>query len=172
MTWDLQRAYDAYPQIEEAFNADLDESLDPRGPDSLFDFVAAMGLPAGAAAVDVGAGEGAHAIGLARRFGFVVAGVDPVERHVEIARAAAESDHVPGVTFQVGAAEELPIADASVDLVWCRDVLVHVADLPAAYREFHRVLKPGGRALIYQMCTGPAIDGGDDWFLATMGVTP
>src|SRR5262249_11222109 len=41
--------------------------------------------------------------------------------------------------------------DASFDLVWCRDVLVHVSDLPMAYQEMARVTRRGGRAVIYQM---------------------
>ena len=41
--------------------------------------------------------------------------------------------------------------DSSIDLIWCRDVLEHVEDLESVFREFHRVLKPGGRAVIYQM---------------------
>src|SRR6266511_1077958 len=81
---------------------------------------------------------------LAERFGFAVTGVDPVPRHVEVAREAAGSE---GPTFVLGTAESLPIPDASVDLVWCRDVLVHVADLPSVYAEFRRVLRPGGRAM-------------------------
>jgi ubiquinone/menaquinone biosynthesis C-methylase UbiE len=45
----------------------------------------------------------------------------------------------------------LPVEDRTADLVWCRDVLVHVADLERAYHEFHRVLRDGGRTLVYQM---------------------
>lgn len=51
----------------------------------------------------------------------------------------------------LGSAEAIPADDASFDLVWCRDVLVHVDDLRSAYNEIGRVLKRGGRALIYQM---------------------
>jgi ubiquinone/menaquinone biosynthesis C-methylase UbiE len=49
-----------------------------------------------------------------------------------------------------GAAETLPIEDGAADLVWCRDVLVHVSDLERAYAEFQQVLRDGGRALVYQ----------------------
>lgn len=141
MAWSLRQAYDAYPRIEEEFEELLDESLDPRGPEQLVDLVAAMGLPGGAVVLDVGCGEGRHSIGLARRFGYSVVGLDPVPRHVEVARAAAGSAEV---SFLLGTAERIPVRDATADLVWCRDVLVHVADLGQAYREFRRVLKPGG----------------------------
>lgn len=170
MAWTLQQAYDAYPRIEEEFEAALDESLDPCGPDQLFDLVAAMGLPAGAAVVDVGCGEGDHANRLARDFGFSVTGVDPVPRHLEVARAATGD---ASVSFMSGTAERIPLADAVFDLVWCRDVLVHVADLRRAYREFRRVLKPGGRAIVYQMFGGEALEPREAaWLWATMGVVP
>jgi hypothetical protein len=44
VTWSLEQAYDAYPQIEEEFSAALDESLHPRGPDLPFDLVARVYL--------------------------------------------------------------------------------------------------------------------------------
>ena len=58
MPWSLEQAYDAYPRIEEEFSAALDQSLDPRGPDLLYDLVARLGLAPGAVALDVGCGEG------------------------------------------------------------------------------------------------------------------
>jgi SAM-dependent methyltransferase len=144
----LMRAQDAYDLIEEQFNEALDESLNPVGPDVLYDYVAAMDLPAGAIAIDVGCGEGEHAVELSRRFGLQVTGVDPVRRCIEAARASAK----PGgtVVFEAGTTEKLPVASASADLVWCRDVLCLVPDPGRAYAEFRRVLKPAGRALIYQ----------------------
>jgi SAM-dependent methyltransferase len=142
-------AQDAYDLIEAQFNEALDESLDPVGPDVLYGYVAGMALPAGAVALDVGCREGRFTFELARRFGLQVTGIDPVPRCIEAGRAAAG----PGdtVRFEVGVAEDLPVAGASADLVWCRDVLSLVADLTSAYGEFRRVLKPGGRALVYQM---------------------
>lgn len=170
MAWTLEHAYGRYPLIEEEFNAALDDSLHPRGPDLLYDLVAGLGLPAGAVAVDVGCGEGRHAAELAHRFGFAVTGVDPVPRHIEVARAAAGAH---GPAFLPGSAERLPIATAGADLVWCRDVLVHVADLAGAYREFARVLRPGAHALVYQMYATDLLEPREAaWLFATMGVVP
>lgn len=149
MTWTIDQAYDVYPRVEEEINAALDRSLGPAGPDQLYGFVAGFGLARGSVVLDVGCGEGGHAIELARRFGFTVTGIDPVRRHIDIARA--ESGGNSRVTFELGAVEAIPAPDASADLVWCRDVLVHVRDLHSAYNEIGRVLKSGGRALIYQM---------------------
>lgn len=169
---DLQsRAHDAFDRIEERFNEALDESLHPAGPDMLYEHVAAMGFPAGAIAIDVGCGRGEHAVRLARRFGLRVTGIDPIARRMEVARGDAQPrDHV---RFTIGAAENLPVASASVDLVWCRDVLCLVEDLDQAYREFRRVLKPGGRALIYQMFATSRLETGEAAFLLpVMGCSP
>jgi SAM-dependent methyltransferase len=143
------RVHAAFDIVEEQFNTALDESLDPVGPEALYDYVAQMELPAGAVAIDVGSGSGRHAVELTRRFGLQVTGIDPVLR-----RADADREEVTQgatVSFQAGTAEHLPVPDGSADLVWCRDVLCLVPDLNSVYREFRRVLKPGGRALIYQM---------------------
>jgi SAM-dependent methyltransferase len=112
---------------------------------------------------------------LAERFGFLVCGVDPVQRHVDVAteelRTRAELEQ--RVSFVLGRAEHLPINDASVELVWCRDVLVHVADLDRAYVEFHRALRPGGRALVYQMFGADRLEPDEArWLFSTMGVVP
>lgn len=172
----LNRSYDAYSQAENEFQQAMDESLHPRGPGMLYDLVAGLGLRAGAAVLDVGCGEGGDAIELASRFAMQVLGVDPVPRQVEVARqklADAARDQ-PGlselVRFGPGAAEDLPAASGSVDLVWCRDVLVHADDLAIAYREFARVLRPGGWALVYQMFTTSRLEPAEaGWILPALG---
>jgi len=178
VAWSLEQAYDAYPRIEEQFEADLDVSLSPRGSNMLLELVGDMKLARGAVALDIGSGEGAHAMQLAGRFGFRVTGIDPVARHIAVAQAAAKevADEVAGPAapdFVLGTVEQLPICDGTVDLVWCRDVLVHVEDLAEAYREIRRVLKPGGHGLIYQMFAGPNLEPGEaSWLWTTMGVVP
>jgi SAM-dependent methyltransferase len=148
----LDEQYDAYERIEEEFWAALDVSLDPRGPAMVYELVAALDLPPGAEVVDVGCGDGRHAIPLADRFGFTILGIDAVARHVELAdEALAEHpDLRQRVRFERGVAEAIPAPDASVDLVWCHDVLGLVDDLDAVYREFRRILRPEGRAVTYQ----------------------
>lgn len=128
----------------------LDRSLGPRPPEMLYDFVGKLNLAAGSAALDVGCGKGNHACELARRFDFGVTGVDPVDDNLEIARASAAAQGLGGrVVFAKGSMEEIPSEDATFGLVWCRDMLVHVGDLPRGFRECSRVLKPGGFALVF-----------------------
>jgi SAM-dependent methyltransferase len=165
----LEQSYDLFPRLEEAFHASLDESLQPRGPEVLYDVVRDFNLASGSRGVDVGCGEGAHTVRLAERFDLELTGIDPVPRHIELARAQ-QSDHI---RFELGSAESLPFEDGSLDLVWCRDVLVHVADLDVVYAEFARVLRPGGRALVYQMFAGDRLEPREaEWFWQTMGVVP
>jgi EmrB/QacA subfamily drug resistance transporter len=52
------------------------------------------------------------------------------------------------------------VRDASVDVVTTRSVLVYVADKAAALHEFHRVLRPGGRAVLVEPITPVPADGG------------
>jgi SAM-dependent methyltransferase len=152
MSEPVEGNYDWYPDIEEEFQALLDQSLRPRGPEMLFDLVSEFGLPSAAVAVDVGCGEGKHSIELADRFGFAVTGIDPSPRSIEVACERVASSANGSVRFEVAGAESIPFEDGGVDLVWCRDSLVHVADLDGAYRELRRVLRIGGRALVYQSC--------------------
>jgi SAM-dependent methyltransferase len=146
------------PFDDEEVDAALDESLSPRGlNDLLFDLVEQTGLPPGATVLDVGAREGRYSVELSRRFGFTVRGVEPVRRHLDnaardlAALSVAEPDVAARVRIEEGVAEKLTDPDDSVDLIWCRDVLVHVEDLETVFAEFRRVLRPGGRALVFQM---------------------
>lgn len=153
----VEEVYGSAFAEEEAFQAELNQSLTPRGFDLMFDLVAELGLPPGSVALDVGAREAYHCIELSRRFGFTVHGIEPVRRHLEgAARAlaalvAAEPDVAARIRVDDGVAERLGEADSSIDLIWCRDVLEHIEDLGAVFGEFARVLRPGRMAVIYQM---------------------
>lgn len=150
----MAESYDDFPRIEEAFQHRLDESLDPSGPDSLLDlFGEVLATSNVTEVVDVGCGEGDDAVEIAHRFGLEVVGVDPIERHLELSRAAAIEAGV-GLTFVEGTAEALPMADASTDVIFAKESLMY-ADLDAAFAEFRRVLRPGGFGFVYQVFTGP-----------------
>ncbi|HME38730.1 MAG TPA: methyltransferase domain-containing protein [Steroidobacteraceae bacterium] len=109
-------------------------------------------LAPGMTLVDVGAGEGLLAFRAIERMGAAIQVVltdisAPMLRHAE---AQAERRGVRGqCTFLECSAEKLSgVADSSVDAVGARAVVAYVADKRAAFREFLRVLKPGGRLSI------------------------
>jgi SAM-dependent methyltransferase len=77
------------------------------------------------------------------------AGADPVG--VELAEAALERarHNAPGADLRLLEEDgSLPLEHASVDLVWCSEVLEHVADTGHLLLESRRVLRPGGRLLV------------------------
>ncbi len=66
-------------------------------------------------------------------------GIDPAEGMVKIARG-----QLPSATIYLGAAESLPLADSSVDVVLSSISFHHWSDQLAALREIRRVLRSGG----------------------------
>jgi ubiquinone/menaquinone biosynthesis C-methylase UbiE len=104
--------------------------------------------------LDVGAGGGLIAFGALDRVGeqgrVIVS--DTSDDLLSHARSLAAELGVEGrMSFVRAAAEDLfGIADASVDVLTTRSVLIYVDDKAAAFRAFHRVLKPGGRLSIFE----------------------
>ncbi len=97
----------------------------------------------GRAVLDAGCGTGYLASKLRDR-GAAVTGVDFSERMIAIARA-----RYPGIDFRVDSCSELrTCGDAGFDLVVSNYVLMDTPDLPGAARAFHRVLRPGGAAVL------------------------
>ena len=110
-----------------------------------------LALPEGGRVFEVGCGRGVALPVLARLLRpRRLVGVDVDRSLLELARSRCG---VPAgvVELRLADVRALPFADASFDLVWCRDVLTLVEDLDAAARELRRVLRPEGRALVYLM---------------------
>ncbi len=148
----LDYYYDEYPQIEEAFQAELDKSLKPRSRELRFDLVRELDLPANSVTLDVGCGEGRYAFELAQRFGFTVHGSDPVAAHIAICNDELAKQPVEirdRVSFTQASITALADDNESIDFVWCYDVFEHIAELNEAFTECYRVLKPGGYMLVY-----------------------
>ena len=107
----------------------------------------ALALQPGARLLDVGCGSGQFALEFAER-GALVMGIDLSPDMIRLAQVNAEHLAPPAaVTWAVGSVDQLPLPTGSMDAVHARMVLPFVPDVPAALREFRRVLRPGGRLL-------------------------
>jgi SAM-dependent methyltransferase len=89
--------------------------------------------------LDIGCGEGQISRAVAAA-GAAVVGVDPVERHIELAR-----ERGGGPEYRLGSADSLSFGDGEFDAVVACLVFEHIDDLDAAISEVSRVLVPGGR---------------------------
>ena len=105
------------------------------------------GLQRGMQVLDVGFGTGLLAAQAIRIVGdpALVTGVDPSPGMMQA------SPLLEKVRLLQGKAEKLPVPDASVDFVSMGYALRHVGDVEAAFSEFHRVLRPGGRVCILEI---------------------
>lgn len=110
----------------------------PGYPDEAVAFlVAALGLVAGTTVCDLAAGTGKFTRRLVE-LGASVTAIEPVEgMRTQLTKV------LPGVTVLDGTAEQIPLPDASVDVVTVAQAF-HWFDAPAALEEISRVLKPGG----------------------------
>lgn len=103
------------------------------------------GLVPGRRVLDLGCGIGGPARTLAAEFGAEVIGVDLTPGFVDAARRLSEQLGLAERTrFVHGSATALPIAAASIDVVWSQNMLMNVPDKAALAAEVARVLKPGG----------------------------
>ncbi|HEY5434754.1 MAG TPA: class I SAM-dependent methyltransferase [Candidatus Limnocylindrales bacterium] len=116
----------------------------------------ATAAPNGGRVLDVGCGPGHLANRLARDHGLEVTGLDLDPMMIERARANAVQMAIAErrPTFVVGGVDALPFPDASFDLVVSTLSMHHWADATAGQAEIGRVLRPGGRALIWDIRPG------------------
>ena len=102
--------------------------------------------------LDVGCGDGFIAFGALQRVPSLRAlflDISPalLERAQTLAR---EAGWLSRCRFLAGSATALPLPEASVDVVTLRSVLIYVKNKARAFREFYRVLKPGGRLSLFE----------------------
>ncbi|WP_323675707.1 class I SAM-dependent methyltransferase [Halorubellus sp. PRR65] len=146
---DVRRAWDA---VAETYA----ESRDPTGNDA--DLVEELReyLPDDPVVLDVGCGDGARTLA---NLPADAIGVDVSRRALELA-----SETVPAARLLQGDMTNLPLVDDSVDAITAYHAVFHVArdDHPEVYREFARVLKPGGY-LLMTLPTGRFETVREDW---------
>ena len=96
--------------------------------------------------LEIGCGNGADGVMFAKN-GAEYTGVDLTDAAVDATRQHFKVLGLQG-TFQIENAEQLSFSDASFDFVYSHGVLHHTPHPDVAFREVHRVLKPGGKAVL------------------------
>ncbi|MBI3859106.1 MAG: methyltransferase domain-containing protein [Thaumarchaeota archaeon] len=111
---------------------------------------AADAIKAGDTVLDIGSGSGTDVLFSSLRTGpkGKVFGLDITDAMIEKARANIEKMGAKNVKILKGDATEIPLDDASVDVVTSNGVLNLVPDKAKAFREIYRVLRPGGKIQI------------------------
>ena len=117
-------------------------------------------LHEGETVLDLGSGAGADVLISARRVGPTgkAIGLDMTDEMLELARANAAEAGVENVEFVKGYIEEIPLADASVDVVISNCVINLAADKRKVLAETARVLRAGGRFAVSDVIADPDMD--------------
>jgi geranyl diphosphate 2-C-methyltransferase len=114
-------------------------------------------LPPSARVMDGGSGRGGSSFMVHDRFGCRVDGVNFCRHHIDFARALAQQrDCADKVGFHYANMVETPFEDGSFDAVFTNETTMYV-DLFEAFREFARVLRPGGRYVLVTWCRNDSV---------------
>uniref|UniRef100_P0DXV1 O-methyltransferase resE n=1 Tax=Aspergillus sclerotiorum TaxID=138282 RepID=RESE_ASPSL len=114
---------------------------------------ARLSSSAGQHILDVGCGTGKSAVQIANTHGVQITGITVSKSQIEEAQALYGSAVQAGqVSYQFANAMDLPFADASFDGAYAIESLVHMDDRRTALQNIARVLRPGSRLAIADLC--------------------
>ena len=110
-----------------------------------------LGLPEGSKVLDAGCGWGHVARTLTEEFGYDVTGVDLIEKRLSLGRQLNNGDQkMSRIDLVNGDYHDLPYQDALFDGVYTMETIVHAYSLSNVLREFGRILKPGGKVVLFE----------------------
>ncbi len=102
--------------------------------------------------LDVGCGLGGPCRMLAEEHNCQTTGIDISTEYIRTATKLSELVHLQNkTTFILGDAAHLPFENDAFDVVWTQHVQMNIPDKKQFYSEIHRVLKPGGHFLYYEI---------------------
>jgi ubiquinone/menaquinone biosynthesis C-methylase UbiE len=110
----------------------------------------ATGLPLGGRVLEIAPGPGYLSVALAKLGPFKITGLDISQSFVQMASQHAKREGVVA-RFIHGSASDIPLEDGLFDLIVCRAAFKNFSEPLRALNEMHRVLKPGGRAIIIDL---------------------
>ena len=126
-----------------------------RGREATREIADALGVGEGSQVLDIGCGLGGAARALAELLGCHVTGVDLTPAFGEAATELSRWTGLAALTsFRVGDATALDLPDASFDAAVTIHAAMNIPDKPAVYREAHRVVRPGGTFVVYDVLQG------------------
>jgi len=110
----------------------------------------AKDLPANARVLEIAPGPGYLSVALAKLGPFKITGLDISQSFVRMASEYAKREGVVA-RFIHGSASDIPLEDGLFDLIVCSAAFKNFSEPLKAVNEMHRVLKPGGRAIIIDL---------------------
>lgn len=126
----------------------------PETTDYLCNKLGAAALRPGVRVLDVGSGIGGAAFHLAKKYGAKVVGIDLAPEMIGIAQERIKTSGAENaVSFTLGDVLEMP-ADASFDIIWSRDALMHLPDKARLFSKLFQLMAPGGSLIITDYAKG------------------
>merc|ERR1712004_118461 len=124
------------------------------GRETTQEFVDMLDLRPGQAVLDIGAGIGGSAFYMAEKHDVTVLAMDLSANMINIGLERANEIGDLRVQFEISDATKREYGQASFDVVYSRDTILHIEDKKSLFASFYRWLKPGGKLLISDYCCG------------------
>ncbi|MFW5681308.1 MAG: methyltransferase domain-containing protein [Pseudomonadota bacterium] len=137
------------PNIHYGVYTTGEESIDEAAVAATERMATLLAPPEGCRLLEVGCGYGTTARYLAEHWGCHVLATNVSKRQLERCRAQTAEPLARGrLAFAEADYHALPYPNASFDVWWCQEAMVHAEDRPRVLAEAFRVLRPGGRAVV------------------------